>query len=115
GLVGDSITEGQLFMGAFSASSPGPVVMSNAVEDRLATPVDGIGAATIVDYYRGVGVERLPGFDRDSFRARRAARVGAPSRWALAADERGVTPLHAMLGAVRPAVAVVMYGSNDAV
>lgn len=115
GLVGDSITEGQLFMGPFSSSSPGPVIFSDAVRERLATPVAGIGPATIVDHYRGVAVERLPGFTRDSFRARRAARVGAPSRWALAPGPGGVTPLDAMLDAVGPAVAIVMYGSNDAV
>lgn len=115
GLVGDSITEGQLFLGAFSSSSPGPIAMAPPVEAKLEVRRADGSLGTIVDHYRGFAVETLPGFSRDSFRATRAAKVGAPSRWALTPGPTGVAPLTAMLTAIRPAVVVVMYGSNDAV
>lgn len=113
GLVGDSITEGLLFLGPFSAGSTQPVVFGPGVDDALATTIDE-RAATIIDVYRGAPVEKLAGFTRDAFRATRAAKVGAPSGWALGAGEGGRSPLTAMIERVNPAVAIVMYGSNDA-
>jgi hypothetical protein len=113
GLVGDSITEGLLFLGPFAAGSTQPIALDDRVAALLTTTLDG-RPASIVDVYRGVPVEKLAGFSRDSFRATRAAKVGAPSGWALAAGDGGRSPLAAMIERVNPAVAIVMYGSNDA-
>ena len=113
GLVGDSITEGLLFLGPFAAGSTQPIELGAGVAEGLSTTISG-RTASIIDVYRGVPVERLVGFTRDSFRATRAAKVGAPSGWALAPAADGRSPLASMIDRVNPAVAIVMYGSNDA-
>lgn len=115
GLVGDSITAGELFLGPFSHSSSQGYAMSPWVREQLAVPRRDGSVGTIVDFYRGVEAEKQPGFFRDSFRATRAARTGAPSPWALSPDEAGLSPVDRMIRDLSPAVALLMYGSNDAV
>jgi lysophospholipase L1-like esterase len=113
GLVGDSITEGAFFFDAFGVRSQFSYALSPEVEQALRTPVLGDPARTIVDYYRGVRVETLAGgFIRDSFRATRAAKSGARSVWAI--PDGRPSPLVRMVDTISPAVAIVMFGTNDA-
>jgi hypothetical protein len=65
------------------------------------------GGGTILDVYRGKDVRA----GMDSFVAPRAAKVGAQSRWAI---EGKPDPLGKLVKGASPAVAVVLYGSNDA-
>jgi hypothetical protein len=105
GLVGDSMT----VSGAFLARAP--TAMAPEVAEALATEVDG-DPATIVDYFSGEKAARVRGAWRDSFRAPRAAKVGARASWPL---EGGVgSPLDLMLAELSPASAVVLFGGNDA-
>src|SRR5262249_1727378 len=69
---------------------------------------------TIIDWFRGEHLVRELGAWRDSFRATRAAKVGARSVWAIEGDEvPGASPLGSMVDRLSPAIAIVMYGSND--
>jgi len=115
GLVGDSITAGELFLGPFSHSSAQGFTLAPWVEQRLSVASPDGATGTIIDFYRGVEAERQPGFFRDSFRATRAARTGAPSAWALAHGRHGASPVDRLVDELSPAVALLMYGSNDAV
>ncbi|MBI4956084.1 MAG: SGNH/GDSL hydrolase family protein, partial [Myxococcales bacterium] len=109
GLVGDSLTTTAMFLGAFGASRGAIYRVDPLVGAALRTRVDGDEAGTIVDWYRGVDAAR----GADSFTARRAARDGAPARWAAtAADAR--TPVGELVAELSPAVAVVLFGTNDA-
>ena len=111
GLAGDSITEGAFFFDAFGAKSLFSYALSPEVEEALRTRVDGDAAKTIVDHYRGVRVEGSFGFWHDSFRAVRAAKIGARSTWAIPDDRP--SPIVMMVEAISPATAVVMFGTND--
>jgi GDSL-like Lipase/Acylhydrolase family len=100
-LVGDSITASPKFMTPFTGS--GSFRFGQDVAQALA-----IGDGHIVARYR---VESAVS-GLDSFVAPRAAKVGAQSRWALRGGP--ASPLLRALEASSPAVAVVLYGSNDA-
>lgn len=112
GLVGDSITVGGFYLDAFGVGSPFKRALSDDVRAALATPVDGDASRTIIDFYRGVHVEGDAHWFRDAFRATRAAKVGARSDWVLPLDDH--SPVITMIDAISPAVAVVMFGTNDA-
>src|SRR5205823_173153 len=78
---------------------------------RLAPEVES-SLAGIIDFYRGQEAQRVRGVWVDSFGAPRAAKVGARARWALEGGEE--SPLAHMVRDLSPAVAVVLYGGNDA-
>ena len=111
GLVGDSMTVSHAFLRSFAADRKGTIELSPDVEVALRTLVEG-QSGTIIDYYRGVRAQRLSGQWRDSFAAIRAAKVGARAEYALAGGR--VSPLSTMIRTLSPAVAVVLYGGNDA-
>ncbi len=103
GLVGDSITASPKFLT--------PVVQSGSLlAPDVATRLR-VGDTSVIDVYRDVPV--VGGLD--SFRAPRAAKVGAPSGWAT---PPGITPAANVVGGLlathRPAIVVLMFGSNDA-
>src|SRR5690606_13221875 len=50
----------------------------------------------------------------DAFTAQRAAKVGAKASWAVEYDDVDASPIGKMVRAVNPAVAVVLFGGNDA-
>ncbi|RLB64972.1 MAG: hypothetical protein DRI90_03270 [Deltaproteobacteria bacterium] len=111
GLVGDSMTVSSAFLRSFAADRPGRIELAPAVQAALGTQVDG-QSATIIDFYRGVNAQRLSGQWRDSFAAIRAAKVGARAVYPVAGGT--VSPLSTMSNTLSPAVAVVLYGGNDA-
>ncbi len=114
GLVGDSITAGAFFLGAFGEGGPWTYALSPEVEAALSTASGG-EPRTIIDHYRGAHVESSFGFWRDPFRATRAAKVGARSDWAIFGDHLpNASPIDRMVRRISPSVAVVMYGTNDA-
>lgn len=117
GLVGDSITAGAFFFNAFGEGSEFVYDLSPEARRALRTgPRDGEHTLTIIDHYRGVRAEqRVGGFSYDSFRAERAAKVGARSDWAVLYDDIDSSPVARMVKHLSPSVAVVMFGTNDAV
>jgi hypothetical protein len=95
GLVGDSMTASPKFLSPF------------AHESRSLPPE----VAEAVAYFKSAPVHA----GLDSFLAPRAAKIGAPSSWALPAGRAWqATPLGDMIRTTSPAIALVMYGSNDA-
>ena len=115
GLVGDSITAGAFFFNAFGEGSEFVHDLSPEARRALRTGPVG-GDLTIIDHYRGVRAERgVGGFWRDSFRAERAAKVGARSDWAVLYDDIDSSPVARMVKHLSPSAAVVMFGTNDAV
>jgi len=106
GLIGDSMT----VSGAFLRQVPER--LAPAVKASLRTTVDGDGSRTIIDYYRGAETQRVRGMWRDSFGASRAARVGARAEWATRGGDH--SPLMLLIKQLSPAVAVVLFGGNDA-
>lgn len=114
GLVGDSMTVSGAFLRPFSASRPGTVELSEEARQGLTTAVAGRQSATIIDYYRGAPAAQVRGLWADSFVAPRAAKVGARSSWALIGEAQGQSPVALMVAGVSPAVAVAVYGGNDA-
>ena len=113
GFVGDSMTvSGALFRAFASTADADRVKLAPEVRAQLKTTVDGDAERTIIDFYRGVKAQRIQGQWRDSFAAPRAARVGARTPWALKGG--AVSPLSKMIKQLSPAVAVVLYGGNDA-
>ena len=124
GLAGDSMTASPFFLHGFTAVEGEPVVLdpevAHALQSSRAPEGDeppGLGTrapgsqGTIVDVYRGFNAQ----FGVDSFGARRAAKVGAVSQWALSpAGQPLFSPLGSLVERISPAVVVVMYGSNDA-
>lgn len=112
GLVGDSMTVSWAYLRSFTAGYEAHVKLAPEVESALATPVGGKQGRTIIDFYRGVRAQELDGAWRDSFIAPRAAKVGASAPWALAGGT--VAPLRTMIRELSPAVAIVLYGGNDA-
>ena len=113
GLVGDSMTvSGALFRSLTSTADSDRIVLAPEVRRALQTRVDGDDARTIIDFYRGVKAQRIQGQWHDSFSALRAAKVGARTPWALTGG--AVSPLSKMIEQLSPAVAVVLYGGNDA-
>ncbi|MBW2456837.1 MAG: SGNH/GDSL hydrolase family protein [Deltaproteobacteria bacterium] len=111
GLVGDSMTVSTAFFRAFAADHRDSIELSPAVGVALRTEVEG-KPATIIDFYRGVQAQQLEGQWRDSFAAIRAAKVGARAVYAVAGGT--VSPLSTMTRTLSPAVAVVLFGGNDA-
>lgn len=101
GVVGDSMTVSGAFLQALS--QPERTVLSPEVEARV---------GTMLARYRGVEAQRVQGVPRDSFRAPRAAKVGARAPWALAGGAH--SPLERMVGELSPSIALVLYGGNDA-
>ena len=103
-LVGDSMTVSGAFMRSFRAPRLAPAV-------QQALRLEG-SAGTVIDHYRGAAVQRVPGGFADSFYARRAAQVGARAAWALAGGAEA--PLPVVTDELSPAIAVVLFGGNDA-
>lgn len=103
GLVGDSITASPKFMS--------PVVHATGTTSAAVLDHLSLAGESIIERYRGVSV--VAGLD--SFRAPRAAKVGAPSGWAA---PPGVSPAASPVGQLlrthAPAIVIMMYGSNDA-
>lgn len=102
GLVGDSMT----VSGAFLRARPralDPIVAKSLENDR---------GESIIDWYAGAKATRIRGAWTDSFGAPRAAKVGARAPWPLVGGEH--SPLMTMVRDLSPAVAVVLFGGNDA-
>jgi lysophospholipase L1-like esterase len=89
-LIGDSITASPKFMLL-------PTDMSDDVRAALRLPN---GTSTVAWYQQG-----------KAFSAPRLAKIGAQSRWAL---QNGAARIDEIVRTVSPAVAIVMFGSNDA-
>ncbi len=102
GLVGDSMT----VSGAFLRRPP------SVLAPELAATLHDEGGGSIIDVYAGVDAVKLRGRVTDSFGAPRAAKVGARTVWALTGGER--SPLATMVEQLSPAVAIVLFGGNDA-
>jgi hypothetical protein len=103
GLVGDSITASPKFLSPFGHQAP--ALPANVSEHLRA------GAGTIVDWFRGAPVHA----GLDSFLAPRAAKVGAPSSWALPQNiALQASPVGDLIATVSPAIVLLLYGSNDA-
>jgi hypothetical protein len=111
GLVGDSMTVSTAFLSDLSKNDGHTVQLAPDVAAALAAEVEG-RSATIIDFYRGAEAQRIQGVWFDSFRASRAARVGARASWALMGGAQ--SPLALMIERISPAVAIVLYGGNDA-
>jgi hypothetical protein len=113
GLVGDSMTVSTSFLTPFA---PGSVhaVTPPEIERALAFATPHGATRNVLDFFRAARPEdgRLAA---DPFTAPRAAKVGVRATWPL--TPRGFkqgTPIDAMIAAVSPAYAVVLYGANDA-
>jgi hypothetical protein len=104
GLVGDSMTISGDFLRDFSDETRVELTPEVAAALR-------IGDATIVEHYRGKPVDSLQGIWRDSFLAYRAAKSGMRAPWALAGAP---SPLDQLIERVSPAIALVLFGGNDA-
>lgn len=103
GLVGDSMTISGDFMSDFSAGREARVELAPDVDLSLRIQ----GRRSIVDFYRARPVES----GRDAFVAYRAAKSGMRAGWAL---EGQASPVSQLVERLSPAVAVVLYGGNDA-
>lgn len=110
GLVGDSMTASWDFLQDFGARRRKEIAIAPGLAPRLALP----GDRSIIDFFRGQEVERLPEGPADAFTAQRAARVGARASWAVEYDDVDASPIGKMVRAVNPAYAVVLFGGNDA-
>ena len=108
GLVGDSITISGSFLYAFGSHEPGDISVDPVVAPLLARS-DG---TSIIDYYRAHEVERFAGKPLDSFDAERAAKVGARASFPTIGGD--ASPLDSLVTHVKPAIAVVTFGANDA-
>lgn len=102
GLVGDSMT----VSGAFLRSLP------RALDPVIAKSLENDRGESIIDWYAGAKATRIRGAWTDSFGAPRAAKVGARAPWPLVGGEH--SPLATMVRDLSPAVAVVLFGGNDA-
>jgi hypothetical protein len=111
-LVGDSITASDYFLGPFSVGRRHE--LTDGVAAALTFAPRGGAAQTVIDWFR----EAEPGArrrkHRDSFRAPRAAKVGARAHWPLLAGGGVPSPLRGALDALDPSIAVVLLGTNDA-
>ncbi len=107
GLVGDSITASLKFLGPFAGGSASArVSLDAAVAAQLSLP-----EGNVIDLY--AGTKLFAGLN--SFSAPRAAKIGAHSSWALPQGQAAsASPVGKMVRGLSPAIAVVMYGSNDA-
>jgi hypothetical protein len=101
GLVGDSMTVSGSFLQPLS--HPERTLLAPAVERRI---------GGVIERYRGSEVVRVQGMWRDSFRAPRAAKVGARATWPLVGGAQ--SPLVRMVDEISPTTAFVLYGGNDA-
>ena len=106
GLVGDSMTVEGSFMRPFAA----PHAIAPAA-GRALTLANG---TSVIDFFRDAHVDDAV-MAADSFLAPRAAKVGVRASWPLTPRGAKQNPLDAMVTAVSPAYAVVLYGANDAV
>ena len=111
GLAGDSMTVSTAFLSDFSNNDGHTVKLAPEVAAALASDLDG-RPATIIDRYRGAEALRIQGVWFDSFRAPRAAKVGARTTWATTGGAE--SPLAQMIARLSPAAVVVLYGGNDA-
>lgn len=103
GLIGDSITASPKFM------TPLVHPASTVSEEVLAHL--SLGGESILSRYRDVPI--VAGLD--SFRAPRAAKIGAPSGWAAPPGvSPDVSPVGQLIRTHRPAIVLLMFGSNDA-
>jgi lysophospholipase L1-like esterase len=107
GLVGDSMTVSGAFMRPLT--DPKQTRLSPQIEATLWSDV---AKGSIIEWYRGEEVERFSGRFRDSFTATRAAKVGARTLWA--AEGGAMSPIGNMVKRLSPAVAIVLFGGNDA-
>jgi hypothetical protein len=111
GFVGDSMTVSTGFLRDFARERAKNISLAPEVERALGTRVDG-REATIIDYFQGFDAQHVRGEARDSFGALRAARVGMRANWPLIGGDDA--PLAHMIRNLSPAVAVVLFGGNDA-
>lgn len=113
-LVGDSITVFRDFLRPFMAKSTYEVVIAPEVGRALELdPAASRGAtASVIDWYRGHGVETWQGRPIDAFAADRAAKVGARASWPLVGGN--ASPLVSLVDRIHPAIAIVTFGANDA-
>lgn len=113
-LVGDSITVFRDFMRPFMAKSAYSVELAPEVSRAFALDrgASASGDGTIIDWYRGHGVETWKGQPIDSFAADRAAKVGARASWPLIGG--AASPLVSLVDRIHPSIAIVTFGANDA-
>jgi len=107
-LIGDSITASASFLRGYGAGRALSIEIDPDVRPLLRLP-DG---ATIVDFFRGREVERYAGQPLDAFEAERAAKVGARVPFALAGG--AMSPALDLVKNLKPAIAIVTFGANDA-
>ena len=107
GLVGDSMTVSGAFMRPYGGEDP--IVVAPELEPSLWSETAG---GSIFAWYRGHHIERFSGRWRDSFTATRAAKVGARTLWAVQGG--ALSPVANMVERLSPAIAVVLFGGNDA-
>lgn len=106
GLVGDSMTLERSFMRPFGTP--------RAIAPAAARALSLARGASVIDFFRDARVDD-PSLSADSFLAPPAAKVGVRASWPLTPrGAKAETPLDAMVTAVSPAYAVVLYGANDA-
>lgn len=107
GLVGDSMTVSGAFMRPYGGDDP--IVVAPELEPSLWSESAG---GSIFDWYRGQPIEKVSGRWRDSFTATRAAKVGARTVWAV--EGGALSPVANMVERISPAIAIVLFGGNDA-
>jgi hypothetical protein len=103
GLVGDSMTISGDFLRDFTAGREDRVELGPEVATSLR-----LDNGSVIDHFRGREADRVRGVWRDAFSGYRAAKSGMRSAWALDG------PLDEMVRRLSPAVAIVLYGANDA-
>jgi hypothetical protein len=102
GLVGDSLTNAAPFMHPFTTSQ----ALAVATREPLSLSRGG----SVVDLFRTTDGSRP-----SSYEAPRAAKDGVRASWPLQQHSiGGAIPIDAMISAVSPAYAVVLFGANDA-
>jgi hypothetical protein len=106
GLVGDSMTMEGSFMRPFGTP--------HAIASAAARALTLAKGTSVIDFFRDAHVDDKT-MSADSFLAPRAAKVGVRASWPLTPRGAKQNPLDAMVTAVSPAYAVVLYGANDAV
>jgi len=105
GLIGDSMTVSGAFLRPFAREET--TKLAPAVEQSLT-----FTKGNVIELFRGVEAQRVRGVWRDSFSVPRAAKVGARAPWPLEGGKHA--PVSRMIEQLSPAVAVILYGGNDA-
>ena len=114
GIVGDSVSVSADFLWAFGHDAKSAATVDPPVDHLLLleSGESGESGESVVDWFRGAEAERVAGVPVDSFRAWRAARVGARASWATEGGE--ASPVAELVSRLDPAIAIVTYGANDA-